>query len=152
MGKSITIRSVDPDNPNIVASTIIDCNSNENQRFRAFRFHSKENISSILAGLTITGCSSQYGGAILCQNCSPTIKNCNFIFSRQCKFPSRAPKYNPGPRPLRSLDEKDPLRRECRTMCSPRLRARKERLFQKLLIVAFFILKNGKIAIIISLN
>ena len=82
MGKSITIRSVDPDNPNIVASTIIDCNSNENQRFRAFRFHSKENISSILAGLTITGCSSQYGGAILCQNCSPTIKNCNFIANK----------------------------------------------------------------------
>jgi hypothetical protein len=77
LGKAITVRSIDPNDPNIVATTIIDCN--EEYSHRVFSFHNGETSSSILAGLTITngnlvagGC----GGGIYCELSSPTINNC----------------------------------------------------------------------------
>lgn len=48
-GKAITIRSENPDDPNIVAETIIDCNN----RGRAFIFRNGETSDSNLYGLTI---------------------------------------------------------------------------------------------------
>ena len=75
-GKGITVRSIDPNNAEIVALTIIDCNSIP--YYLAFHFHSGEDANSILSGFTITRAYG-YGytsGAILCENSSPTVSNC----------------------------------------------------------------------------
>ena len=70
-GKAITVRSIEPENPSIVAATIIDPESGWH---RAFYFHNEEDPNSVLAGLTIINC---YGsGAIYCYQSSPTVSNC----------------------------------------------------------------------------
>ncbi len=101
-GKSITIRSENPDDPNIVAATVIDCNN----QGRAFIFQNNEDANNIIDGLTIINCSvagaiamgvqpdpidpnvfhgidasgDGFGGAIYCDtNTSPLIRNCVFI-------------------------------------------------------------------------
>lgn len=52
---------------------IIDCQG----QARAFILQSGENINTVLSGFKITyGNSSTHGGAIYCQNSSPTIENC----------------------------------------------------------------------------
>ncbi|MHC4676799.1 MAG: right-handed parallel beta-helix repeat-containing protein, partial [Planctomycetota bacterium] len=72
-GKAITLRSIDPNEPDIVASTIIDCQGSG----RGFYFNSGEDTNSIVSGLTITnGGNTQDGGAIHCSGSSPTITNC----------------------------------------------------------------------------
>ena len=100
-GKAITVRSIDPTNPAIVASTVIDCQ----EVSRAFIFKSGEVSNSILSGLTImngyvqglsgtdgndgtfgnpsnldgsdgTAGGNAMGGAILCTSASPTISYC----------------------------------------------------------------------------
>lgn len=80
---AITIRSADPNDPNIVSATIIDSNGTQAQSHRGFHFASGEGANSILDGLTITGGFVQgdwptgRGGAIACFYASnPTIKNC----------------------------------------------------------------------------
>ncbi len=72
LGKAITVRSIDPDDPEIVASTIIDCD----ELGRGFYFHSSEGENSVLDGLTIINGYASVGGGILCDGASPTIKNC----------------------------------------------------------------------------
>jgi hypothetical protein len=85
-GLAITVRSIDPNDPNTVAATIIDCNGTETEPHRGFCFDSGEDANSILDGLTITnGFASgdwpaYHGGAIACYNqSSPTIRNCLII-------------------------------------------------------------------------
>jgi len=51
LGKAITVRSVAPEDPYIVAATVIDCNSTGD----AFRFEYSEGADSVLDGLTIVG-------------------------------------------------------------------------------------------------
>lgn len=85
-GRSITVRSIDPNDPNIVAATIIDCQGDPCEPHRGFKFHSGEDTNSILSGLTITngfGSEEEFdwgsysvGGAIYCHSSSPTIINC----------------------------------------------------------------------------
>jgi len=75
-GKAITVKSTNPQDPCVVAGTVIDCQSSG----RGFYFHSGEGADSILSGFTIqngniTG-SPGKGGGILCENASPTITNC----------------------------------------------------------------------------
>jgi hypothetical protein len=53
-GKPITVRSIDPNDPNIVAATIIDCNGTCEEPHRGFYFHTREDANSIIDGLTIT--------------------------------------------------------------------------------------------------
>jgi hypothetical protein len=95
LGKNLTLRSIDPNNPAVVASTVIKGGSYT----PAVVFYSGEGPTSVLAGLTITGgntgiycygasptitnCivtdnfANSYGGGIRCQNYSyPTIRNC----------------------------------------------------------------------------
>ena len=76
LGKAITVRSTDPNDPNIVASTVIDCQS----QGRGFYFHNNESNNSVLAGVTITGGSApgnwDGGGGIRCSSSSPTITRC----------------------------------------------------------------------------
>ena len=73
-GKAITVRSTDPNDRNIVAATIIDCNYTGNEWHQGFYFHSREDANSVLDGLTIT--NGYAYGAIECENSSPSINNC----------------------------------------------------------------------------
>ena len=86
-GKAITVRGTDPNDPNVVANTIIDCNATEAQQHRGFYFHSGEDVNSILAGITITrgyvadppkpNRGPYQGGAIFCDTgVGPTISRC----------------------------------------------------------------------------
>ncbi len=82
-GKAITVRSTDPNNPDIVASTIIDCNGTQAEPHRGFYFHNGEDANSVLMGLTITkgyapatGPYSIPGGGIYCEQSSPAITKC----------------------------------------------------------------------------
>ncbi|GAH59365.1 unnamed protein product, partial [marine sediment metagenome] len=89
-GKPITVRSIAPNDPNVVAATIIDCNGTQSDPHRGFYFHSQEDAASVLKGLTIIngyapleelgGYMYSIGGAILClENSSPTISKCMFV-------------------------------------------------------------------------
>jgi predicted outer membrane repeat protein len=75
-GKAITVRSVAPKKLGVVAATIIYCQGTETEPHRGFYFHSNEDANSILAGLTIRSGYESSGGAIYCDNSSPTIINC----------------------------------------------------------------------------
>jgi hypothetical protein len=90
LGKAITVRSTDPNNPDVVAATIVDCNGTELEPHRGFKFVSGEDTNSVLRGLTIacgfgpeeTGYDVppwipfSVGGGIFCDNSSPTISDC----------------------------------------------------------------------------
>jgi len=87
LGKPITVRSTGPNDPNIVADTIIDCNGTEAEPHRAFLFRSSEDANSILRGVTICngygleedpwgGRPISVGGAICCKSSNPKIANC----------------------------------------------------------------------------
>ncbi len=72
-GKAITLQSVDPTNPYIVAQTIIDCNGYDVPAFHFF----DENDNSVVAGFTIKNGNSPQGGGIYCDSLSsPTIAYC----------------------------------------------------------------------------
>jgi parallel beta-helix repeat protein len=72
LGKAITVRSVVPTDPLVVAGTIIDCNDTSGSQHYGFNFHNSEDANSVLAGFTIT--NSRYN-AIRCSS-NPTITNC----------------------------------------------------------------------------
>lgn len=79
-GKAITVRGLYPQDPGIVAATIIDCG----YWGRGVAFVSGEGPGSVLAGLTITRgmprISPTQGGGILCDNRSgPTIRHCVIV-------------------------------------------------------------------------
>ncbi|MHC4483353.1 MAG: choice-of-anchor Q domain-containing protein, partial [Planctomycetota bacterium] len=76
LGKAITVRSTDPNDPNTVAATIIDCNGTEGYPRVGFYFQNNEDANSILAGFTIINGNGAWGGAIRCRSCSPTIADC----------------------------------------------------------------------------
>lgn len=69
---TLTIRSTDPQDPNIVASTVIDLDG----QGPAFVFEFGEDANCVLDGITIRGGDSSIGGAIYCSESSPTIRNC----------------------------------------------------------------------------
>ena len=52
-GKVITLTSTDPNDPNVVAKTIIECQGGRYNPVRAFYFHSGEDPRSIVTGFTI---------------------------------------------------------------------------------------------------
>jgi len=68
-GKSLTLSSTDPDEPNVVAATIIDGDNH------AITFAGSEDANSVLVGFTITDANT----AIYCSNASPTIANCVIV-------------------------------------------------------------------------
>jgi len=75
-GKSITIRSINPDDPVYVANTVIDPNG----AGRGFYFDSEEDANCVVAGLTIrNGHTGDKGGGVFCYNASPTICNCIMV-------------------------------------------------------------------------
>ncbi|MBL7153355.1 MAG: right-handed parallel beta-helix repeat-containing protein [Phycisphaerae bacterium] len=78
LGKRITVCSIDPNDPNTVSQTIIDCNGTSGDPHRGFHFHSKEDANSVLAGLTVTNCLMGPGAGVYCEDSSPLITNCTF--------------------------------------------------------------------------
>jgi predicted outer membrane repeat protein len=98
-GKAITVRSTDPNDPNVVAATVINGSNPTDPNFGSVTlFKSGEDNNSVLAGFTITGgtgswllVSWQYkgliwnrcGGGVLCCNMSePTIIKNVFVNNR----------------------------------------------------------------------
>ncbi len=77
LGKAITVTSIDPNDPNIVAATIIDCNNIT--PVNGFGFSNGEDNNSILAGLTIT---HAINSAIICYGTSPKIAYCKIQDNR----------------------------------------------------------------------
>ena len=67
-GKNLTVRSTDPNDPAVVAATVI----NGGHRRSVVTFSCGEQSSCVLAGFTITGGIV----GISCCDASPTIKNC----------------------------------------------------------------------------
>jgi len=67
--KDIFVRSTDPDDPAVVAATVIDANGAGS----AIIF---EGSSSVLNGFTVQNGSAPYGGGIYCSSSSPGITNC----------------------------------------------------------------------------
>lgn len=76
LGKSVVVRSIDPNDPDTVNNTVIDCQDYS----RAFIFRNGEGPDSVIAGLKITGGriygTNPKGGAIHCSGASPVIQNC----------------------------------------------------------------------------
>ena len=99
LGKAITVRSIDPNDPNVVATTVIDGEGDYYlclegaywlcEQHRGFTFHRGEGPNSVVAGFTITNfCAPDVqfdtfpmpaGGGILCEGSSPTISHCTII-------------------------------------------------------------------------
>jgi hypothetical protein len=79
LGKAIVVRSVDPNDPSVVASTIIDAQGTPVDKHRGFIFQNGEDLNSVLEGLTITGGTTVKGAGISINTSSPTIKNCNIM-------------------------------------------------------------------------
>lgn len=78
-GRAITIRSINPTDPNVVAQTIIDCAGSVDDPHRGFYFHNEETETSVIDGLSIVnGYSIDNGGAIYCYYSSPAFKHCIF--------------------------------------------------------------------------
>ena len=80
LGKTVRVRSVDPENPAVVASTILDCQGGPSTHHRAFCLGRWEGESSRVEGLTVRNGYAQDGGAIrIKKGSSLTISNCRLI-------------------------------------------------------------------------
>ena len=78
-GRAITVRGVVPEDPYVVAHTIVDCNGSESDPHRGFWFGDEEGGSSVLSGITIRNGWAIDGGGIIIDHMSPsfpTIYNC----------------------------------------------------------------------------
>ncbi len=73
-GKAVTVRSTDPADPGIIASTVVDAGRNGS----VFLIDSGEGNGSVLTGLNITGGAAP-GGGVRCDGASPVIERCAFI-------------------------------------------------------------------------
>ncbi|MHC4904128.1 MAG: right-handed parallel beta-helix repeat-containing protein [Planctomycetota bacterium] len=80
-GKAITVRSSDPDDPDVVAATIIDGTGN----LHVVQCVSGEWSDTVLSGFVITGGNANgdsfpdfNGGGMLNSSSSPTVTNCTF--------------------------------------------------------------------------
>lgn len=73
--KAITIRSLDPEDPNIVTVTVIDGKRTDS----VVTFHGKEGQNSVLSGVTVQNGVAEEGGGISCRFSSPSIINCTII-------------------------------------------------------------------------
>ena len=77
-GKAMTVRSA-----NGPEHCIIDCEGSESESHRGFNFHSGEDKSSVLEGITVTNGVELHGGGINCES-GPLIRNCRLIGNRAC--------------------------------------------------------------------
>ncbi|UCF44164.1 MAG: hypothetical protein JSV99_04395, partial [Planctomycetota bacterium] len=96
-GRAITVCSTGPEDPCVVAATVID--SQNANGHRGFYFHSGEGPNSVVSGLTIkrgkiVGNPGK-GGGIYCTGSSPTIENC-VITNNQARGSNGAPQARDG--------------------------------------------------------
>lgn len=77
-GKAVTIRSTDPNDPNCVANTIIDCQASETENHRGFYFSNGLGSNIVVAGLTIKNGYADNGGGMYLTDSNCTVVNCNF--------------------------------------------------------------------------
>jgi parallel beta-helix repeat protein len=70
-GKNLTVRSTNPDDPAVVAATILSGNGNGN----LITFSNNEDASCVLSGFTMTNANN----GIYCFGSSPTITNCSIV-------------------------------------------------------------------------
>ncbi len=81
--KAITIRSEDPNDPVIVAATVIDCQGTEIEGHRAFDVYEGNDTLLVLEGLTISNDSGPVsGGAVLCEKAVLRAFHCTFSNNR----------------------------------------------------------------------
>jgi len=85
-GKAIRITSSDPNDPNVVANTIIDCAGDRLMPRRAFWFHSGETSETIVTGVTIrngfwVGNAGLTGGGTPTLPLDPNDFNVGFIMA-----------------------------------------------------------------------
>ena len=85
-GKYLTISSTDPNDPDVVAATVI----NGGNKGTVVTFSCGEDGNSVLAGFTVTGGNAWYGGGIYCENSSPTLTNCIFSDNTAATFDNTA--------------------------------------------------------------
>ena len=93
-GKAITVCSIDPNDPNIVAATIVEGSGFLTSLYHGFTLHSSEGRDSIIAGLTVRtfwapvesamGGLWVAGGGIFCKGASPTISYC--VIESNCAY------------------------------------------------------------------
>ncbi len=76
-GKAITIRSADPENPDVVQATVLDCQGNEKSPHRGFYVVNANGAT--LAGLAITNGVAEVGGAVYCANSDLTLSHCRIV-------------------------------------------------------------------------
>ena len=91
MGRDIVLTSTDPEDPNIVAATIIDADGDGS----TVTFENGETADAVLKGFTITGGYGTrndaygqgflWGGGVCCFGASPTI-TCNVISDNHAPF------------------------------------------------------------------
>ncbi len=108
--KAITVRSIEPNDPNIISATVVNCQGSQREPHRGFTFDNNEGPNSVLAGLTITNgwgavtvlemlpspFSAYVGGGILCINASPTIMCCHIKNNTVAGSPFPGVKYFGG--------------------------------------------------------
>jgi len=72
-GKNLTLRSTEPNDSAIVATTIIEGYGSKS----VVTFSDSEDANCVLAGFSITGGNAENGGGVYCgDNSTPTITNC----------------------------------------------------------------------------
>ncbi len=90
-GKAITVRSTDPDDPDVVAATVIDGTGN----FHVVQCVSGEGPDTVLSGFVITGGlaigggNDSFGGGMFNLASSPTVMGCTFTGEKPCPGLSR---------------------------------------------------------------
>jgi predicted outer membrane repeat protein len=80
-GKSVTVRSVSGN----ADACILDCQGSQDDAHRGFHFRSGEMPAAVVEGLTIRGGNAMWGGAIFCEESSPTLRGC-VILSNTAAF------------------------------------------------------------------
>lgn len=71
-GKAITVTSTNPEDPTVVAATIIDGGGSGS----VVSFRTGEGSGSLIEGFTIRNGNANNGAGIHCESASPTIRDC----------------------------------------------------------------------------
>jgi hypothetical protein len=76
-GKAITVGGTDPNDPAIVAATVIDCQGTKAEPHRGFNLQRNEKGTTVVEGLTVTGGYAEiYGGGMYIDHSSPVVRRC----------------------------------------------------------------------------
>ncbi len=76
-GKAITLRSIDPNDPCVVAATVINAQGTINEPHRGLYIDTVGDVNSAVIGLKIiNGFTADDGGGIYCYRTSPLISRC----------------------------------------------------------------------------